>query len=159
MSKVLDHSQAFEPGNSLWMISYVPSSPWYQRLNWLTNFKLTTNELHRRPEINPWLLKILEACEIAPPQIPLAEPLLVPVAQWLPADWLMTIPFDEKNPQDFIEKIKKIWAQFQYPSLRVFVPESLDLQQWQTLWKENSKSSNITLVFEKADSKKASSSQ
>jgi hypothetical protein len=148
MPVILEHSQAFESGNTLWMVSYDPESHWYQRLNWLTNFRLTANELHARPKLNPWLLKILETCEIEQPNIPISEPLLVPIGQWLPAEWLVTIPYSSQNPRHFTEKVKQIWEQFQHPSLRLFVPKSLSLQQWETYWQEQNLSSDVTLVFE-----------
>lgn len=148
MPVVLDRSQAFDSGNTLWIIPFEPSSEWYQRLNWLTNFQLTANELHSRPKMHPWLLKVLETCEIPTPDIPLSGPLLVPIGQWLPADWLVTIDYNENSLIDFFGKIKLVWEQFQYPPLRLFLPKSVSLQDWERHWKQQGLSQDITLVFD-----------
>lgn len=148
MPVILNSTQALDSGDALWILPFDLESPWYQRLNWLTNFSLTTNELHSRPKLHPWLLKILETCEIPPPNIPLAEPLLVPVSPWLPSEWLVLVPFNSANETLFIQTIAKIWKQLQAPSLRLFLPTSMTLKNWETLWNEQNLPSHISLVFE-----------
>ena len=148
MPVILERPQAFDSGNNLWIVPLEPQSEWYQRLNWLTNFQLTANELHSRPKMHPWLLKVLESCEIPAPVIPLAGPLLVPIGQWLPADWLVTIDYKENHETEFFQKIKQIWEQFQYPTLRLFLPKTISLQTWEMQWKLNHLSEDVTLVFE-----------
>jgi hypothetical protein len=133
-------SNLFAPSN--------PSSKWYQQLNWLTNFCLTTNELHTQPKLHPSLIKILETCDIPTPNIIHSKPLLIPIAQWLPADWLVTIPFEGVTDTDYIKSIMQIWEQFQNPSLRIFLPKTLTLEKWETLWSEFKLSTDITLVLE-----------
>jgi hypothetical protein len=148
MPVILEHSQAFDSGDTLWMLPFDTQSTWYQRLNWLTNFRLTANELHTRPKMHPWLIKILENCEIPTPEITVSDPLLIPVAQWLPAEWLVTIPFATNNEILFIKQIRRVWEQFQQPSLRLFMPRAMTLQRWEFLWEQEKLSSDLTLVFE-----------
>jgi hypothetical protein len=148
MPVILEHSQAFDSGNTLWMLPCELTSGWYQRLNWLTNYRLTANELHSRPKMHPWLLKVLESCEIPAPDIPIADPLLIPIAQWLPAEWLVTIPYNDKNESEFFQNIKQVWGKFQHPSLRLYLPKPMSLQNWEKHWNQQELSSDVTLVFE-----------
>jgi hypothetical protein len=147
MANRLEPINALDPGHNLWVIAYDPSSSWYQRLNWLTNFRLTANEIHVRPKMHPWLLKILETCEIQSPEIPLADPLLVPVAQWLPAEWLVMIPFHKEQDSHFVKQLQQIWEQLQKPSLRLFVPRSFASESWPPPGTEHWPS-DMSLVFE-----------
>ena len=149
MPVILEQSQALDSGNTLWIITSNPESNWYQQLNWLTNFCLTANELHTQPKLHPSLIKILETCEITPPNILHSKPLLIPIGQWLPADWLVTVPIEGVSEYDYIKSIKQVWEQFQSPSLRLFLPKSLTLEKWETLWLDFKLSTDITLVFEK----------
>ncbi len=151
MPVILNATQALDAGDTLWILPFDLDSPWYQRLNWLTNFSLTTNELHTRPKLHPWLIKILETCEIPTPNIPLSEPLLVPVSQWLPSEWLVLVPFTTNNETLFIQGIAKIWKQLQEPPLRLFLPLSMTLKEWEVLWNEHSLPSHVSLVFEPKD--------
>lgn len=144
----MDHSRAFDRGDSLWIIPHDSSSYWYQRLNWLTNFKLTANELHSRPKLDPWLLKLLDTCDIKAPEIPIADPLLVPVAQWLPADWLIILPYSSPNDSQFVQKIKEVWEQFQRPAMRVFVPKDISSKNLESLWIRHKITNQATFVFE-----------
>lgn len=148
MHSFLEPSKAFEQGHVLWIIPHDSTSYWYQRLNWLTNFRLTANELHSRPQMHPSLIKILEACEIKTPEIPISEPLLIPVAQWLPADWLIMLPIASSNEVEFVTRLKTIWEQFQQPSLRVFVPRGFMLKKVESLLVEKNLTGEISLVVE-----------
>lgn len=148
MPVVLEKARALDAGDVLWIISYDPTSFWYQRLNWLTNFCLTANEVHSKPKVNPWLIRILETCEIPVPEIPKFDPLLVPVSQWLPAEWLVTIPWVPSDAEQFIQTISHIWNQFQQPSLRLFVPASISLQRWEELWSRQNLPNHVSLVFD-----------
>lgn len=148
MPMILDTSQALDPGDILWILPQQQQSFWYQRLNWLTHFSLTRNELHQRPQLHPWLIKIIETCEIEVPTIPSQEPLLVPTSQWLPNDWLVTIPYNEMTENQFIIAIAKIWDQLQTPSLRLFLPLSMTLERWKDLWNQNNLNKEISIVFE-----------
>ena len=151
MSVLLNASQALDPGVTLWILPFDPDSPWYQRLNWLTHFSLTTNELHTRPKLHPWLVKILETCDIPEPTIPLSEPLLVPVAQWLPAEWLVVVPFNNHHQILFLQSVLKIWKQLQEPSLRLFLPLPLSLKEWENHCVGQGLPDTISLVMEPTD--------
>lgn len=148
MLTALEPSRAFVNGNELWIVPHDSSSYWYQRLNWLTNFKLTDNELHMRPRLNPWLQKIIETCEIKTPEIPVAEPLLIPIGQWFPADWLIMLPYATDKEDQFIQKVQQVWEQFQRPPLRVFVPKTLLKERLEILWTKYKLTREATLVFE-----------
>jgi len=148
MPLILNATQALDSGDDLWILPLDLESPWYQRLNWLTNFSLTTNELHTRPKLHPWLIKILETCDIPTPDIPVADPILIPVSQWLPSEWLVLVPCTTNNESLFIQSISKIWKQLQEPSLRLFLPPTLSLKDWESLWKDLSLPSDVSLVFE-----------
>ncbi len=137
MALLLEPSHALDPGDSLWILPMLPESTWYQRLNWLTHFSLTTNELHSRPKMHPWLLKILETCEIEPPQIPVSEPLLVPASQWLPTDWLVTVPYEKDKEELFISTLEKIKAQLKVSNLRLFLPPQSDFSHWNHLCEQH----------------------
>ena len=148
MPEILDSSRAFDPGHALWIIPQDSQSHWYQRLNWLTNFQLTANELHIRPQMHPWLIKIIQTCGINPPEIPLAEPLLVPVGQWLPADWLIMLPIQGLSHNDYIQKIHSLWIQLQRPSLRIFAPKIYPREHFETKWRSIFGEAEASFVFE-----------
>ncbi len=148
MPVILNAAHAFDSGDDLWILPLDLESPWYQRLNWLTNFSLTTNELHSRPKLHPWLVKILETCDIPAPEIPVTEPLLVPISPWLPSEWLVLVPYSVHHEILFIQSIGKIWKQLQEPSLRLFLPPSITLQEWESLWVQHNLPLEVSLVFE-----------
>lgn len=147
MYSIVEQTKALDEGHTLWMIPYDPNSPWYQRLNWLSNFRLTANEIHTRPKMHPWLIKILETCEITPPEIPLAEPLLIPIAQWFPAEWLIMLPYSSSDASKYLEKAKSVWQQFNKPSLRLFLPGNLSFQEWDSNWSHQWPDENISIVL------------
>jgi hypothetical protein len=128
------------------VVAATPESRCYQRLNWLTNFSLSANEVHSQPKMNPWLLKILETCEIEVPKIKSAEPLLIPISQWLPADWLITVPYRAQNSGEFFKNIQNVWEQFQKPSLRIFLPPEVSIQDWEAWWNKQNLSTDVAIV-------------
>lgn len=83
--------------------------------------------------MHPWLIKILETCEIESPQIPIKDPLLVPAYQWLPTDWLVTVPFLEDKENLFIISLINIKQQLNATSLRLFLPPQADFTHWNHL--------------------------
>lgn len=149
MPRILEPIRAFSGGNSLWMIPDDPKSECYQRLNWLTHFKLTDNQLHKRPQASPWLREMMVTCDIPETEIPTGGPLLIPVAHWLPAEWLIVLPYEKSEPEKFIVSIKTVWEKFQYPSLRLFIPPTLSPKNLETLWNQYKLASEVSWVFQK----------
>jgi hypothetical protein len=144
---ILSKHQALLEGSKLWVVPDDHYSPWNDRINWLVNFQLSKAELHTVPQLSPWIKNCVNECGIETITIPQYDPVLIPVKNLLPAEWLCLLPV-RSNMQIWVESVYKIWNQLLRPKLRVFLPSGADKEDWQNFWVHLEPNEELTVVLQ-----------
>lgn len=144
---ILSKHQALLEGSKLWVIPDDKYSPWNDRINWLINFQLSKVQLHSEPKLSPWITNCLNECGIEPLILPKYNPVLIPVKNLLPAEWLCLMPVNSKM-QHWVESVYKVWVQMRRPKLRVFLPTGADKEDWQNFWIQLEPNEELTVVLQ-----------
>lgn len=144
---ILSKHQALLDGSKLWIVADNKYSPWNDRINWLINFQLSKADLHKTVQLSPWLKNCVCECGIETLDIPNFEPILIPVKNLLPADWICLIPFKSKM-QTWVESVYKIWNQMHRPKLRVFLPTGTVGEEWKNYWIKLEPNEELTVILQ-----------
>lgn len=131
----LPPGQTLQEGSDLWIISDAKTSYWYGKIDWLINFQLSQYEQHKTKPLSPWIKEYLQESQIEIPNISLEKNnCLIPVKTWIPTQWICVIPY-RGSIQNWIESSHLTWNQWQKPSLRVFIPKTIQTGEWKSYWK------------------------
>ncbi len=148
---ILEANQALSAGDELWIISSRNTSHWFERIDWLVNFKLSQLEIHKSKKLSPWIKDYLENCQLNDFNFNFQElnssSHLIPVAQWLPTKWLFMISYSD-SIQQWIENTHINWIKWQKPNMRVFLPNTIQLGEWKSYWKTLENQYNPTIILE-----------
>ncbi len=130
--EALSPDQAWSEGADLWVFANEPSA-FLSRADWLLNFQISTSRMHKSPSLRPEALQIIEQTGLALQTNFLAaeKKLLISTRQFVPAKWVLVI---DCNPQEWITEIHTTWKSLARPSVRAFMPKTLDSAQFQKSW-------------------------
>lgn len=145
---LLSQASAFNPGADLWIIpSASTQSSWRQRVDWYLNFKLTNSHRHQSFHLNTFLQEILEETElkseIDQQKTDTHAPLMIGAFPNLPCRWVVEVPV---HSEPWAEQCHLIWKQLNFPSLRVFLPQTILPGQFQEAWLQNSSVEEYSIV-------------
>lgn len=145
---VLSSTQSFNSGSDLWVLPDFNHSKLVCKIDWLTNFQLGRLERKTPPKISDELETILQKTEFPRfNQLNITEPLLIPSEQRLPNRWVGIVPFHgDLNP--WCKKILKLYEDLNQPSLRIFLPTNLSMNQFTETWRSISSLEDFSLVLE-----------
>lgn len=144
----LSPSQILKEGDDLWIISDGKNSHWYGKIDWLCNFQLSHSEIHKSKPLSSWLTNYMQTSQLNFPEPPDDKNnLLIPVDSVLPTQWVCVIPF-QGSIQNWIENVHSVWSQWQKPTLRVFIPKTIQTGEWKSYWKTLEPKVSPTLVID-----------
>ncbi len=96
MFKQLTYHQAFVAGSDLWVLPFEPTSFWFKKINWQTQFLLQT--IHS--------------------PIKISNPLMITTEKFFPNKAVLCIPIQKIS---WIQEIHKHWINLKKPSMRIFL--------------------------------------
>lgn len=151
--KVLYKVGAFGPGSSLWIIPFLNHSSWSQRINWHLNFQISKMRFLKFKSLSKELKKTLKENNLPFVKTRASSspsPLLIASHRFLPNSKIVELP-ETKTNMEWIRMSYKIWKDFDFPSLRLFLTKDFPISEFQNLWPERDKkvlekSGSITLV-------------
>ena len=150
--KILYKVGALGPGSSLWIIPHLTHSPWSQKINWHLNFQISKMKFLKTQELNSKLKTILKSHNIPvyKKKVTSSLPLLIESHFFLPNSKIVELP-STKTHKEWIDLAHKVWKKLSKPSLRLFLPESFPISEFQNIWpkevkKKVSESLSISLV-------------
>jgi hypothetical protein len=77
------------------------------------------------------------------------RPLLIAPKGRLPTNQVVAIPPTE-SLSEWIDAAHQVWLGLDKPSVRFFLPESFDMEEFQSLWPSSANETDITLVPEQS---------
>lgn len=144
----LSQAGAFGSGSELWILPQVEKSVWARKIDWYLNFQISRAKDHTPHRPRPELNEILSQNEQEFVEYTTDEstrPLLVASHSHLPNEMTLELPFHEE-PQHWVKQAHTHWDQLRRPTLRVFLPPGMPMDDFIQLWPEPSTSVEITLV-------------
>jgi hypothetical protein len=145
----LNQASSLNPGADLWVIAQVNASKSSQKLDWYLNFILTKSSLHIKSTISSDLQEILQQTGIlSPTQKTYSDRLLIPASHHLPAKWLVQVTFFHDNLDKWCHDIAESWKGLGHPTLRVFLPSGLTIDQFLLAWKSENTFDDFAVVSE-----------
>ncbi|USN48833.1 MAG: hypothetical protein H6626_07015 [Pseudobdellovibrionaceae bacterium] len=146
--KTLYKGGSLGAGSHLWIVPALGESKWSRNLDWYCNF-----QMHRAHHYQPKTISEELATIIKDEEIPVENfvqsskvPLLISCAHLLPTKMLVELP-DTENCDDWCESAHRAWTQLGQPSLRIFLPKNISVNEFADLWPgKDSDRFDITLV-------------
>lgn len=131
----LNRAQAFSGECDLWIVPDKTNFNLFSKLDWYLNFQLTRASMHQSQAISPQLKNLIHENRLpnfyqAPPK---NSALMVSAELGLPTKTIIEIPSLEDLslwPKTVHEK----WLNLDRPNLRVFLPNSLSLENFNKHW-------------------------
>lgn len=118
-------SEAWSGGSQIWLLPFIKSSRWTQKIDWYLNFQLTRALKYERKDLSPDFLKFISSLGL---ELDWKEDALAPVTMVLtqgqiPCEAVVMMPEKASNKL-IIGQILKILEDLKGPRLRIFPAES-----------------------------------
>lgn len=144
-----EESLAFAPGADLWIVPERKNSELVQKLDWYLNFQIAQSAHHQTREISPALQNIVKSCELPsfPTEAQDRDSMLVLSNALFPNRWVLVV----RGSDDAFSWTKKAvdkWRKMNSPSVRIFLPQTMTTEQFETLWKKFGGSEDVAVVSE-----------
>lgn len=146
----LSSTMAFSSGSDLWILPSPDVCFWARKIDWYLNFQLARAENHRPPQWTPGLIEILKEEGLEPPSTESwgEAPLLIASRHRLPTSQAVELPYNGRI-KDWMEAAEKIWRDLGRPSLRLFLPQNVQINQAEAHWHDGKTGNRpITVVSE-----------
>lgn len=147
MPLLLSQASSLNPGAELWILPQEDQSNWYARLDWYLNFTLARIELKPEMKISAFLEAVNQECNLELLNVNPKEPLLISVNQWLPARWVLILPYKE-DLQNWTDAIVNQVGSLKTGSLRVFLPRGKRFDEAQPYFEASGLPSDLTVVLD-----------
>ena len=148
----LSQAAALGQGSYLWIVPPLYQSQWTKKLDWYLNFQISRSLEHKSPILSDELKKIIEDNKLSTlyefttkPIHP--KPLLIASHDHLPNGAILAIEL-ENNFSHWVSECYKHWQLLEKPSLRIFLPQNLSVEEFFKLWPKDNDYAEITLVNE-----------
>jgi hypothetical protein len=131
----LNHASGFNTGADLWAMADLKSSLWSKKIDWYVNFQLTEASFHQQPNLDSNINFWIKECELGEHRYfsKINQPWLVHSSETLPNRWVLLNSF-EQGPEIWVNNIHQSWNQLGRVSLRVFLPESFSVTDFNRQW-------------------------
>jgi hypothetical protein len=137
---VLSQNSAIGSGHDLWVLPHYKTSSWTPQIDWLMNFQILKTSRHISAKMNSRLIGILKMNEIQvqPVEIDTNE-LLIPTPLFFSNRWILycsNMMSSEKEVllNHWFKTIFKHWTGLQSPTMRIFLPYGVGLNEAQKSW-------------------------
>lgn len=150
MALLLSHASALNPGNNLWFIPDRSHSQWTGKLDWYLNLIISRNESSSPQPILDPLNKILTATELPMSRSPIKNnaPIMYSSGRLLPNKWVILLPYTE-DLNVWAQNLNQIWTGLEHVPFRVFLPKTVQSNQFQEIWEKYSDFTDYSCVLDK----------
>ena len=144
--QILYRTQAFGPGDELWIIPPDRENPLLTRMDWYLNFQLRRSQTHRPEEWTPQIKSILKENQLPDFHFSSAEkkPLMIPASNYFPAKFIVELPLPE-DKSSWMKRVEAVWSGLKRPALRVFLPSHMTADEFKSAW-DGPKNEDVTIV-------------
>ncbi|MDZ4661678.1 MAG: hypothetical protein SGJ18_08665 [Pseudomonadota bacterium] len=144
---VLTRMTAFSSGADLWIVPDINHSQWSQKIDWEVGFQAARAKGYVPPETPLAIKEIATELKIKMEDFrqTKAAPLLLATENHLPNKMTVFIQVP-KNKSQWVMAASEIWKQLNFPELRVFLPEGVDVDEFKSAWPHPGFDRKITLV-------------
>lgn len=138
---------AFGPGSELWITPSLKASPWTKTLDWYLNLQVLRSRSHKERSIPEALREILQKSGLPQhqPDKVSDKPLLVASHKVFPNREIVVLP-DSIDKNQWLEQAHTVWSCLNKPSIRIFLPENIQENDFRDAWPEGDGSGDISLV-------------
>jgi hypothetical protein len=138
--QTLYRAKSFGPGADLWVMPEAAHSSMAKKVDWYLNFQISKAELHTPMPISPELKKVIVENDLGLPEHRLSPdaPLMISSDQHFPVSKIVEIK-TLSSLQEWVASIQTLWLKLKRPRLRVFLPNELTPEEFQKLWRGDSK--------------------
>ncbi len=145
--QVLYRSSAFGPGSDLWIVPDVVASPLARKVDWYLNFQLARAKHHKNQDLGTELRTILNqnGWETTATESGQNSALMVAAKNYFPTQMVVLVP-GSTDRDAWVREVQTIWRNLGGPTLRVFLPQNLEHQEFQKLWPSQKEFDAITVV-------------
>ena len=140
---------ALTPGANLWIIPDYKVSYWSRKVDWYLSFQVAKAQIHKSQQMSEPLKEIVEHCELPfkDTSLPDFMPLLITSQHNLPNKYTVKIEF-QGSAQAWLKNIHLVWVNLQRPSLRVFLPNNVNIADVKKYWPVPETDSDISFVVD-----------
>jgi hypothetical protein len=145
---LLSQSSAITSGHDLWVLPHYKTSTWTPQIDWMMNFQILKTSRHRPPEVSSALVEILHQNEIHVHNVEInTDELLIPTQLFFSNRWVlycsnMINSEGEVLLNHWFKSIFHHWKGLKFPSLRIFLPQGVNIQEVQKIWNNIAKESD-----------------
>ncbi|MBN8536745.1 MAG: hypothetical protein J0M15_06805 [Deltaproteobacteria bacterium] len=146
---VLSSNQAFNSGADLWVIPDFSNSAMAIQLDWYNNFLIGKTLRKKKLPLDSNLNAILNETEL-PRYENLPSPhdvIMIPSSKPFPNRWTVMVGYEQDSTL-WSQKIFKLYLDLNKPSLRIFLPSNLSMNQFVESWRSFSSEEDLSIVLE-----------
>lgn len=146
---VLSSNQALNSGADLWIIPDFSNSVMAIQLDWYNNFLIGKTLRKNKYLIDSKLNTILEETEL-PRYENLPSPddvIMISSSKPFPNRWTVMVGYEQDSTL-WCQKIFKLYLDLKKPSLRIFLPSNLGMNQFVESWRLFSSEEDLSIVLE-----------
>jgi hypothetical protein len=144
---VLTRMTAFSPGANLWIVPDINHSYWSQKIDWEVGFQAARAKGYSPPEAPTPIKEITSDLDVKLDDFrqDKTAPLLLASENFLPNKMTVFLHV-KKDKSDWVVAASEIWKQLNFPELRVFLPEGIEVSEFKLAWPNPGFDREITLV-------------
>lgn len=152
MNSVASQQSIFESGSDLWIIPDRKNSKLAQKLDWYLNFQILKSVQHRTVPLPAPVHDILNSCHLkgydwAPEE---SDSLLILSSHIFPNRWVLQIQGSDQL-ESWIQSAVEKWKGLNRPSVRIFLPQSVSIAQFERMWRKAGGSEDAIFIADQMD--------
>lgn len=140
-------AKALGPGADLWILPDLKSSSLAQKIDWYLNFQILKAAHYRKTEISSDLKSLMLENEIPLLDFSVGKkaPLLVAASNRVPAKKIVQVQ-DCSSASGWLRRVEEVWTQLGRPSLRIFLPDNIEPEDFFKIWPQSKNVQNVSVV-------------
>jgi hypothetical protein len=141
--------------SDLWILPPPASSNWFARIDWYLNWQLSKGLTHSSARPSMDLLRIMEAGELSPVEVPMPAnpPLMVISMGRIAATKCVVVKLGEK-PEQWFSRLAQVIEQLSARHVNIFLPSGISVGQAEKIWRsQRSKAETVQFVIDEGAGK------
>ena len=146
---VLSSNQAYNPGADLWIVPNFENSKISINIDWYNNFLLGKTSRRTTQNLSAELENVIAETELKlnSPKAPTKSPIMIASDLSLPNRWTVMLAFDQ-DIRSWCKEIQKLYFDLKKPSMRIFLPSNLGINEFMEAWRLVSSDEDFSIVVE-----------
>ncbi|MCK6597307.1 MAG: hypothetical protein L6Q37_03000 [Bdellovibrionaceae bacterium] len=146
---VLSSNQAYNPGADLWIVPNFENSKISINIDWYNNFLLGKTSRRVAKNLSSELEDVITETELklTSPKSPAKSPIMIASDLSLPNRWTVMLVFNQ-DVKSWCKEIQKLYFDLKKPSMRIFLPSNLGINEFMEAWRLVSSDEDFSIVVE-----------